>query len=166
MDSMQTMPFIKLVASPIVVVGDKASMLIAVNEDTGNINTYPLFLPYNGNTEDFRLDYYNKLLQLSKAGILPSVHQTDYMHSPGDIETIYTSRELAEILNEAMRQFADRVILDTKLLDQGYAKNALPMGRILYQKETRSIAVTFVLSVTMNIVITVIFLIWLIYRSI
>lgn len=50
-----------LMKLPLVVVGNKATVAINVNTETGNICTIPLYLDYDGDEDNFRINLYEAL---------------------------------------------------------------------------------------------------------
>ncbi len=93
-----------IASSPIVIVGDKATMLLK-NNGTGNLMVFPLFLDYDSSKqtdEDFRIDYFHKLIELNGQGKLKNILFFNYEDSKGTREEIIVGPELFEVLCASM----------------------------------------------------------------
>lgn len=103
-----------IASSPIVTVGEEATMLLR-NNGTGNLMVFPLFLDYVGTEEDFRIEYFHKLVELNKENKLEPIMFFNYINSKGVKEDIIVGPELFEILCASMDYHDRKLSLENAL---------------------------------------------------
>ena len=119
--------FRAIASSPIVTVGGKATMLLR-NNGTGNLMVFPLFLDYAGTEEDFRIEYFHKLVELNKENKLEPIMFFNYINRNGTKEDIILGKELFEILCASMDYHDSKLALEETL--KKYPKWLRPIMRL------------------------------------
>jgi hypothetical protein len=150
--------FRDIASSPIVKFSGKATMLIKANT-TGNLLTYPILLPFDGDETNFRIDYFNELNKLHAQGKLEELLQFNFLHSSGEEEKLLTSQELFDLLNESIETNTKVCTLEevTKKVPKFYR----PVVRFMADKRNTGLFIIILVSVVANIATLINIFIWL-----